>query len=55
MENLKSAFRATWSTGLARYELPVSEGINEIFHTLLEAVALAIIVASSFSQNWRAR
>src|SRR6187397_234779 len=34
--------------------LPVSEGINEIFHTLLEAVALVIIVVFIFLQNWRA-
>jgi Cation/multidrug efflux pump len=34
--------------------LPVSEGINEIVHTLLEAVALVIIVVFIFLQNWRA-
>jgi HAE1 family hydrophobic/amphiphilic exporter-1 len=34
--------------------LPVSEGINEIFHTLLEAVVLVIIVVFIFLQNWRA-
>src|SRR4249920_856280 len=34
--------------------LPVSEGINEIVHTLLEAVALVIVVVFIFLQNWRA-
>ena len=34
--------------------LPVTEGINEIVHTLLEAVALVIIVVFVFLQNWRA-
>src|SRR5215471_1234481 len=34
--------------------LPVSEGINEIVHTLFEAVALVIIVVFIFLQNWRA-
>jgi HAE1 family hydrophobic/amphiphilic exporter-1 len=34
--------------------LPVSEGITEIVHTLLEAVVLVIIVVFVFLQNWRA-
>src|SRR3954451_533335 len=34
--------------------LPVTEGINEILHTLLEAVVLVIIVVFIFLQNWRA-
>jgi HAE1 family hydrophobic/amphiphilic exporter-1 len=34
--------------------LPVSEGISEIIHTLLEAVVLVIIVVFIFLQNWRA-
>src|SRR6202008_815025 len=34
--------------------LPVSEGINEIVHTLLEAVGLLIVVVFVFLQNWRA-
>src|SRR4051794_38313884 len=34
--------------------LPVSEGINEIVHTLFEAVGLVIIVVFVFLQNWRA-
>ena len=34
--------------------LPVEEGINEIVHTLFEAVVLVIIVVFVFLQNWRA-
>ena len=34
--------------------LPVEEGINEIVHTLFEAVALVIVVVFIFLQNWRA-
>jgi HAE1 family hydrophobic/amphiphilic exporter-1 len=34
--------------------LPVIEGINEIVHTLLEAVVLVIVVVFVFLQNWRA-
>ena len=34
--------------------LPVTEGITEILHTLVEAVALVIIVVFVFLQNWRA-
>src|SRR5499425_3158085 len=34
--------------------LPVSEGINEIVHTLFEAVVLVLIVVFVFLQNWRA-
>src|SRR6201994_387307 len=34
--------------------LPVTEGINEIVHTLLEAVVLVILVVFIFLQNWRA-
>ncbi len=34
--------------------LPVTEGINEIVHTLFEAVVLVIIVVFVFLQNWRA-
>jgi HAE1 family hydrophobic/amphiphilic exporter-1 len=34
--------------------LPVREGINEILHTLLEAVVLVLIVVFVFLQNWRA-
>jgi HAE1 family hydrophobic/amphiphilic exporter-1 len=34
--------------------LPVKEGINEIVHTLFEAVVLVVIVVFVFLQNWRA-
>src|SRR3954463_14953817 len=34
--------------------LPVTEGINEIVHTLIEAVILVIIVVFIFLQDWRA-
>jgi HAE1 family hydrophobic/amphiphilic exporter-1 len=34
--------------------LAVSEGINEIMHTLFEAILLVIIVVFIFLQNWRA-
>ncbi len=34
--------------------LPVAEGINEIVHTLFEAVLLVILVVFVFLQNWRA-
>ncbi|HSB98147.1 MAG TPA: multidrug efflux RND transporter permease subunit [Spongiibacteraceae bacterium] len=34
--------------------LPISEGINEIVHTLFEAVVLVLIVVFVFLQNWRA-
>jgi len=34
--------------------LPVTEGINEIVHTLIEAIVLVIIVVFLFLQGWRA-
>ncbi|HUK53393.1 MAG TPA: efflux RND transporter permease subunit [Candidatus Binatia bacterium] len=34
--------------------LPVTEGINEIVHTLVEAIVLVIIVVFLFLQGWRA-
>jgi HAE1 family hydrophobic/amphiphilic exporter-1 len=34
--------------------LPVTEGIKEIEHTLLEALVLVIIVVHIFLQGWRA-
>jgi HAE1 family hydrophobic/amphiphilic exporter-1 len=34
--------------------LPVEEGINEIVHTLFEAIVLVILVVFIFLQNWRA-
>jgi hydrophobic/amphiphilic exporter-1 (mainly G- bacteria), HAE1 family len=34
--------------------LPITEGMNQIVHTLLEAIVLVIIVVFLFLQNWRA-
>jgi HAE1 family hydrophobic/amphiphilic exporter-1 len=34
--------------------LPVTEGINEIVHTLLEAIVLVLVVVYIFLQGWRA-
>jgi HAE1 family hydrophobic/amphiphilic exporter-1 len=34
--------------------LPITEGMNEIVHTLLEAIVLVIVVVFLFLQNWRA-
>lgn len=34
--------------------LPVTEGLNEIMHTLVEAIILVIIVVFLFLQGWRA-
>ncbi len=34
--------------------LPIEEGINEILHTLFEAILLVILVVFVFLQNWRA-
>jgi hydrophobic/amphiphilic exporter-1 (mainly G- bacteria), HAE1 family len=34
--------------------LPIEEGINEIVHTLVEAIILVIIVVFIFLQNWKA-
>jgi HAE1 family hydrophobic/amphiphilic exporter-1 len=55
MEDLKTRFpRDMDYTVSLDTTLPVTEGINEIVHTLLEAVALVIIVVFVFLQNWRA-
>src|SRR5580765_7117324 len=55
MEDLKTRFpRDMDYTVSLDTTLPVTEGINEILHTLLEAVALVIIVVFVFLQNWRA-
>src|SRR6476646_2623228 len=55
MDNLKKRFPRDMEYLVSLdTTLPVSEGINEIFHTLLEAVALVIIVVFIFLQNWRA-
>ena len=55
MEDLKSRFPPDMDyTVSLDTTLPVTEGINEIVHTLLEAVVLVIIVVFVFLQNWRA-
>jgi HAE1 family hydrophobic/amphiphilic exporter-1 len=55
MENLKKRFPRDMDYLISLdTTLPVSEGINEIFHTLLEAVVLVIVVVFIFLQNWRA-
>jgi hydrophobe/amphiphile efflux-1 (HAE1) family protein len=55
MEDLKSRFPADMDyTVSLDTTLPVTEGINEIVHTLIEAVILVIIVVFVFLQNWRA-
>ena len=55
MEDLKSRFPPDldYSVSLDT-TLPVTEGINEILHTLAEAIVLVIIVVFVFLQNWRA-
>src|SRR5688572_5849417 len=55
MEDLKSRFPPDldYSVSLDT-TLPVTEGINEILHTLVEAVVLVILVVFVFLQNWRA-
>ena len=55
MDDLKTRFpRDMDYTVSLDTTLPVTEGINEIVHTLFEAVALVIIVVFIFLQNWRA-
>jgi HAE1 family hydrophobic/amphiphilic exporter-1 len=55
MEDLKTRFPADMDYLVSLdTTLPVTEGINEIVHTLLEAVVLVIIVVFVFLQNWRA-
>src|SRR3954447_4336838 len=55
MDDLKTRFpRDMDYTVSLDTTLPVTEGINEIVHTLLEAVVLVIIVVFIFLQNWRA-
>jgi HAE1 family hydrophobic/amphiphilic exporter-1 len=55
MEDLKSRFPRDMDYQISLdTTLPVTEGINEIVHTLLEAVVLVIIVVFVFLQNWRA-
>ena len=55
MEDLKTRFPRDMDYVVSLdTTLPVSEGINEIVHTLLEAVVLVILVVFVFLQNWRA-
>jgi HAE1 family hydrophobic/amphiphilic exporter-1 len=55
MEDLKTRFPRDMDYKVSLdTTLPVTEGINEIVHTLLEAVVLVIIVVFVFLQNWRA-
>ncbi len=55
MEDLKTRFPPDMEyTVSLDTTLPVTEGINEIMHTLIEAVILVIIVVFVFLQNWRA-
>ena len=55
LEDLKTRFpRDMDYTVSLDTTLPVAEGINEIVHTLFEAVVLVIIVVFIFLQNWRA-
>ena len=55
MEDLKKRFPddMEYSVSLDT-TLPVSEGISEILHTLIEAMVLVILVVFIFLQDWRA-
>jgi HAE1 family hydrophobic/amphiphilic exporter-1 len=55
MERLKSSFPEdmAYSVAIDTTE-PVDEGIREIVKTLLEAMALVVLVVFLFLQNWRA-
>lgn len=55
MEDLKTRFPRDMEYEVSLdTTLPVTEGITEILHTLVEAVVLVIIVVFVFLQNWRA-
>jgi len=55
MEELKSSFPQDLEYVVAMdTTLPITEGMKEIVKTLLEAIALVIIVVFLFLQNWRA-
>jgi HAE1 family hydrophobic/amphiphilic exporter-1 len=55
MEELKQRFPADLDYKVTLdTTLPVTEGINEILVTLVEAIALVILVVFVFLQNWRA-
>jgi HAE1 family hydrophobic/amphiphilic exporter-1 len=55
MEAMAARFPADMSYAIALdTTLPVSEGITEIMHTLVEAMVLVIVVVFLFLQGWRA-
>ena len=55
MEEMAARFPADMSYAVALdTTLPVSEGITEIMHTLVEAMVLVIVVVFLFLQGWRA-
>ncbi|HVP31095.1 MAG TPA: multidrug efflux RND transporter permease subunit [Myxococcota bacterium] len=55
MERLAARFPAGLAYAIALdTTLPVSEGIDEIVHTLVEAMVLVIVVVFLFLQGWRA-
>ena len=55
MEDLKSRFPQGLDYAISLdTTLPVTEGMKEILHTLLEAIVLVIIVVFLFLQGWRA-
>ncbi len=55
MEEMAARFPADMSYAIALdTTLPVSEGITEIMHTLVEAMVLVIVVVFLFLQGWRA-
>jgi HAE1 family hydrophobic/amphiphilic exporter-1 len=55
MEELKQRFPADLDYTISLdTTLAVSEGINEILHTLVEAIVLVILVVFVFLQGWRA-
>jgi HAE1 family hydrophobic/amphiphilic exporter-1 len=55
MEELKTNFPQDLNYAIAMdTTLPITEGMKEIVKTLLEAIALVIVVVFLFLQNWRA-
>ena len=55
MEELKNRFPAGIEYNIAYDTTPfIRESVNDVIHTLLEAVVLVAIVVLAFLQNWRA-
>jgi HAE1 family hydrophobic/amphiphilic exporter-1 len=55
MEDLKTRFPQDLDYVISLdTTLPITEGMKEISHTLVEAIALVLIVVFLFLQNWRA-